>query len=276
MKFAICNETFHDRSVAAGFELARQCGYSGIEIAPFTLAKYATDISPARRQEVRRQAADAGLEVVGLHWLLAKTEGFYLTTSDAAVRRRTSGYLGHLAGLCRDLGGSLMVLGSPQQRNLLPGVTIAEGMRHAADCITGALAALEENNVVLCVEPLGPSEGDFLLTAAEGVELCEVVGSPHCRLHLDVKAMSSETTPIPDLIRANRPLLHHFHANDPNRQGPGFGDVDFLPIFTALGEIDYQGWVSVEVFDYTPGVERLARESFEYMKKCLKKLVDER
>jgi sugar phosphate isomerase/epimerase len=165
-----------------------------------------------------------------------------------------------------------MVLGSPQQRNLLPGVTKPEAMRYAAECIQGALKTLAENNVVLCVEPLGPAEGDFLLTAAEGVELCEIVGSPHCRLHLDVKAMSSESTPIPSLIRKHHSLLHHFHANDPNRQGPGFGDVDFLPIFTVLGEVDYQGWVSVEVFDYTPGVERLARQSIEYMRTCLGQL----
>ncbi|MEX2138788.1 MAG: sugar phosphate isomerase/epimerase family protein [Pirellulales bacterium] len=272
MKFAICNETFHDRSIVEGLELARDSGYTGIEIAPFTLATYATDITPARREEVRRQAADAGLEVVGLHWLLAKTEGFYLTSPDAAVRRGTSAYLGELARLCRDLGGSLMVLGSPQQRNLLPGVTKPEALRYAAECIQGALAELEETGVVLCVEPLGPSEGDFLLTAAEGVELCEMVGSPQCRLHLDVKAMSSETTPIPELIRANRSRLHHFHANDANRQGPGFGEVDFVPIFEVLRQIDYQGWVSVEVFDYAPGVERLARESIDYMRKCLKRL----
>jgi len=269
MKFAICNETFNDRSVEAGFQFARECGYTGIEIAPFTLATYATDISPARRNEVRRQAADAGLEVIGLHWLLAKTEGFYLTSPDAAVRRRTSEYLGELARLCRDLGGSLMVLGSPQQRNLLPGVSKPDAMRYAADCIAGAVAAFEETNVVLCVEPLAPAEVDFLLTASEGVELCEMVRSPYCRLQLDVKAMSSESTPIPELIQKHRSLLHHFHANDPNRQGPGFGDVDFLPIFAALGEIDYQGWVSVEVFDYTPGVERLARESIEYMRRCI-------
>ncbi len=137
------------------------------------------------------------------------------------------------------------------------------------------IPAFEENEVELCVETLGPSEGDFLLTAAEGVELCEMVGSPQCRLHLDVKAMSSDTTPIPELIRANRALLRHFHANDPNRQGPGFGEVDFVPIFRALGEIDYQGWVSVEVFDYSPGVERLARESISYMRACLERLITE-
>ena len=74
---------------------------------------------------------------------------------------------------------------------------------------------------------------------------------------------------IPDLLRENAKILHHFHANDPNMRGPGMGDLDFLPIFQALAHIDYRGWVSVEVFDYTPGPEALARESIQYLQRCL-------
>jgi sugar phosphate isomerase/epimerase len=267
MKYAICNETFQDWPFDRAFAFARECGYTGIEIAPFTLARFATEVSPAQRNLVRKQTETAGLEVVGLHWLLAKTEGFYLTSPETAIRRRTADYLAELARLCADLGGSIMVLGSPQQRNLLPGVTKPQAMQFAAEVILQAVPVFEQCGVTLAVEPLGPAEGDFLLTAAEGRELIDLVNSPRVQLHLDVKAMASESQPIPDIIRANRDIMVHFHANDPNRQGPGMGNVDFVPIFAALKDIDWQGWVSVEVFDYTPGIERLTRESIANMRR---------
>jgi sugar phosphate isomerase/epimerase len=104
-----------------------------------------------------------------------------------------------------------------------------------------------------------------LTTAEETRRLIDAVGSPHVRLHLDVKAMSAEEKPIPEIIHESRAVLEHFHANDANLQGPGFGSVDFVPIFEALEDVGYGGWVSVEVFDYSPGVERLARESLHNM-----------
>ena len=272
MKFAICNETFLDWPLDRACALAAECGYTGIEIAPFTLAGRVSDVSHAQRAAIRRQAETAGLEVVGLHWLLAKTEGLHLTSPDAAVRKRTAEYLVDLARFCGDLGGKVMVLGSPLQRNLAEGMTKAQGMAYTAEVLCEVLPVLESNRVVLALEPLGPQETNFLLTAAEAVELIERAGSPQIQLHLDCKAMSSEATPIVELIRQNRRRLAHFHANDPNRQGPGFGALDFVPIFQALKEIRYEGWVSVEVFDYSPGIERQARESIEYMRAIVDRL----
>jgi len=268
MKFAICNEMFQDWPLDRACAFAAECGYTGIEIAPFTLAARAGDVSHPQREAIRRQAETAGLEVVGLHWLLAKTEGFHLTSHDATVRQRTADYLVDLTLLCRDLGGKVMVLGSPLQRNLAEGATKARGMAYAAEVFRKILPVLESNRVALALEPLGPQETNFLLTAAEAVELIERVGSPQIQLHLDCKAMATEATPIAELIHQNRGVLAHFHANDPNRQGPGFGSLDFVPIFNALKEVRYEGWVSVEVFDYSPGIERLARESIEYMRRC--------
>ena len=268
MKYAICNDSFGDWPLEKAFAFAAQCGYKGLEIAPFTIGQLVTDVSAKRRAEVRRLAERAGLEVVGLHWLLAHTEGFHLTTADAAVRRKTADYFGELAHFCADLGGKTMILGSPQQRNLAPGMTKEQGMQHAAEILCAALPALEKTGAVIGLEPLAPSETNFLNTAAEAVELMKMIDSPHCRLHLDCKAMASESTPIPDLIHKYRGLFVHFHANDPNRQGPGFGRLDFVPILRALREVGYRGWVSVEPIDFDAGPERIATQSIEYLQQC--------
>ena len=50
------------------------------------------------------------------------------------------------------------------------------------------------------------------------------------------------------------------------------GEIDFVPILQALKDINYDGWVCVEVFDYEPGVEALAKESITYLKECLTQL----
>jgi sugar phosphate isomerase/epimerase len=268
MKYAICNETFE------GWDHARVCarvaelGYTGLELAPFTLAPLITAVTAAHRAELRRQAESAGVRIIGLHWLLAKTEGFHLTSPDAATRRRTGEYLAELARAAADLGGDILVLGSPMQRNVPEGVTRAQADDLAADTLRHCLPELERGRVYLCLEPLTPAETNFLNTAAEGVALCRKLAHPFVKLHLDVKAMSAETAPTPDVIRANREYLHHFHANDPNKRGPGFGGTDFRPIFQALRDVDYQGWVSVEVFDYSPDPDTIARESIRYMKEA--------
>jgi sugar phosphate isomerase/epimerase len=272
MKFAICNETFQDWPFDKAFAFARQCGYTGIEFAPFTINKNAYDISAEKRAEVRQQAEDAGLQPIGLHWLLAFTEGYYLTSPDADVRKRTSEYLAELTRLCSDLGGNILVLGSPMQRNLLPGVSHDQAMEYAADVLKGAMPVMEDLGVTIALEPLGHEEGDFLRTAELGIQLAQMVDSPNCKLHLDVKAMSTEEKPIVDVIRDSQNWMVHFHANDANRRGPGMGEIDFVPILQTLKDINYQGWVSVEVFDYEPGVETLATESIRNLRACLEKV----
>lgn len=271
MKFAICNETFSDRPFADTFSTIAKLGYTGVEIAPFTFAPHEEPFDvrrvPAEQiVQTRTMAEDAGLEIIGLHWLLAKTDGFYLTSPDPTVRRRTAEYLQALAEVCASLGGKIMVLGSPKQRNLLPGVSYDDAEAYAVEVLHAAIHRCTELDVTIAVEPLGPAEGDFLLTAKSAVRLIQLVDSNHCKLHLDVKAMSSEGQPVPDIIRESAPLLAHFHANDPNLLGPGMGDADFAPIFAALQEVNYNGWVSVEVFKYEPSPDEIARQSIDYMR----------
>ena len=266
MRYAICNETFGEYPLSQALEVAKTNGYTGWEVAPFTLADQIESFSKTQREDYRSEVEGSGLEIVGLHWLLAKTEGLHLTTMDKETRKRTADYFVQLVSLCSDLGGKVMVLGSPGQRNLTEGQSTDTAMQNAAEVLSEVVESLVEHSVVLALEPLGPAEGNFLNTADEARQLANMIGNHDAiGLHLDVKAMSTEAKPIEQVIKDHADWIAHFHANDPNLLGPGMGEVDFKPIFDALKQIQYDRWVSVEVFDYSPGPERLARESMQNM-----------
>ncbi len=269
MHFAFCNEGFGETPWRRVCEVLGEAGYDGVEIAPYTLAEEVHQLSAAERSEIRRTAEEAGLQIVGLHWLLASPEGMHIAHPDPAVRLRTADYLRHLADLCADLGGRVMVFGSPKQRGRSAGASGEEAWRWAVETFRAVLPTLAERRVTICFEPLGPQETDFVNTAAEASRLIAEVNDERFRLLLDVKAMCAETIPIPDLIRSHREALAHFHANDVNRQAPGFGEVDFRPILAALREIGYQGFVSVEPFAFPLDAAAVAGRALAYLRECL-------
>ncbi|HOK79157.1 MAG TPA: sugar phosphate isomerase/epimerase family protein [Verrucomicrobiota bacterium] len=266
MKFAICNEVFEGWNLESAFEFVASVGYDAVEIAPFTIAPRVTDVSASQRIHIRNLAQRAGLEIAGIHWVLAKTDGFHVTHPDESVRARTARYCEELVRFCSDLGGRIIVFGSPKQRSKLPGVTSAQASAWAVETLAPAGRLAQTRNVTICFEPLSPAETDFINTANEAIKFARMFDSPAAKIILDVKAMCSESQPIPDIIRASAPHFAHFHANDRNLKGPGFGDVDFRPIAAALREVAYSGYVSVEVFDFSDGPETIAARSLSYLK----------
>ena len=267
MNFAICSEIFQDWKIEDTLARAARLGYAGVEIAPFTLANSVTDIPVTERQAMREAAARNGIAITGIHWVLVKPEGLYINHPDRSIRERTAKYFCDLVDFCADLGGKVMVVGSPKQRNVLPGVTREQAWDWAAATFRNAVARAEQREVTICFEPLAPSETNFINTAAEAFQFIQQVPSPRFQLILDVKAMCSEAKPIPQVIHETWPNFAHFHANDQNLKGPGFGEVDYKPIAAALKEVGYQGYVSVEVFNFDEGAEAIATRSLEYLKR---------
>ncbi len=268
MKFALCNEMFEGRPMAEVCSTARKLGYHGIEIAPFTLAPSADEITAGMRKEARKAIEDAGLETVGLHWLFAGPSGLHMTTTDDKIRGRTRDYLSCLLDLCSDLGGKVLVLGSPKQRSIVEPQTKEGAWQRAVELLSSVLDQAEQLGLTICLEPLSPVETDFINTVVEGMKMVRQIDHPSLKIHLDVKAMCSESTPVPDIIRSvNLDDIGHFHVNDANLYGPGMGDVDYGPIAEAIKDVGWNKWLSVEVFKYDPDPETIARKSIEYLKK---------
>ena len=265
VKFAICNEIFQGWKLEDVLACAARLGYAGVEIAPFTLADSVNDISTTQRGNIRELAARHKMEITGLHWLLVKPEGLHLNHPDEAIRSRTARFFCDLADFCADIGGQVMVVGSPKQRNVQAGVSHEQALEWTAATLRDAVKRAEDRGVTMCFEPLSPAETNFINTAAEAIDFAQRFRSPSFKIILDVKAMCSESKPIPQIIRESWPHFAHFHANDKNLRWPGSGDVDFVPIAGALKEVDYGGFVSVEVFKFDEGGELIATNSIEYL-----------
>jgi D-psicose/D-tagatose/L-ribulose 3-epimerase len=269
MLFAICNEIFEDRSLDDGLTAIADAGYQGVELAPFTLGAPPAELSARRREAIRSSAEDRGLVVTGMHWLLARTEGMHVSSAEPATIARTRQRLAELSRLCADLGGRVLVFGSPGQRSTPPGMPVAEARERAIETFRTWASVAEAHGVTICLEALPPDETDFMTTTAEVLDIVRAVDSPTVRLVLDVKSMSSEGRDIPSLIRSASAELAYVQANDANRGGPGFGNTDFVPILTALSEVGYDGVVSVEAFDVSSGPDDVAVRSLEYLRRCV-------
>jgi len=266
IKLGICNEIFKGWEIEEVFRFIAELGYDGLEIAPYTLADSVLDISSEERKAIVTSAAKFGVEVIGTHWLLVTPPGLSLSTPDGAVRKKSSRYLSSLVEFTGDIGGSLMVLGSPKQRSIGKDQDRDSVEQYMREVLEEPLSIAEERGVFICLEPLSRAETNFINTAEEACAFIARVSHPYLRLILDVKAMSDESLPIPEIFRNSRDYLLHVHANDKNLRGPGSGSVDFQPIISVLREINYSGYLSVEVFDFEEGPEAIARNARNYLK----------
>jgi sugar phosphate isomerase/epimerase len=267
MMFGICNEIFQGWKLEDAMAFAVKAGYDAIEIAPFTIAPYVTQITPEQRREIREATKRQKIAISGIHWVLVQAEGMYLTHSDPGIRKRTSQYFCDLVDFCSDIGGKTIVVGSPKQRNILEGCTYDQAWGWAKETFAASVERASQKNVTICLEPLAPSETNFINTAEEAVRFVQQLQNASFKVILDVKAMSSEAKSIPQIIEETWPNFAYFHANDKNLKGPGFGDVDFNPIAAALHHVGYNGVVSVEVFEFEEGPEAIATRSIEYLKR---------
>lgn len=275
MKIALCNEVLRDMAFPAQCDYAAALGYDALEVAPFTLGPEPHLLGAAERAQLRRDAAAAGLEIVGLHWLLITPEGLSINSPDDAVRTRTANVLRKLIDLCADLGGSYLVHGSPAQRSVAEGDSFEAARDRAVSTFAAVAPAAEAAGLTYCIEPLAERETNFINTVEEAAAMVERIGSPAFKTMIDTSAAGlSEAVPIPELIDAWLPsgLIGHIQVNDTNRRGPGQGEDRFAAVFAALLRHGYGGTVAVEPFDYHPDGPGAAARAAGYVRGILEAL----
>jgi D-psicose/D-tagatose/L-ribulose 3-epimerase len=272
-RFAICNEVFGQMPLDEVCEQVAALGYSGIELAPFTLGPDADKLDTELRRRIQATIRKHGLAFVGLHWLLVGPEGLHASTRDESVRKRTWNYVHDLIDLCADLADEgarepVMVFGSPKQRSSEPD----ESTKEATDLFVHELAHVaphaESRGVTVLLEALPLNQCDVVTNLSDAVCIVKQIGSPAVQTMFDVHNAVDETSPHTDLVRKYASYIRHVHVNELDGSEPGMGDYDFASLLGTLSDLHYAGWVSVEAFDFSRNPTEIARRAIDRLRAC--------
>ncbi len=250
-RLSVCNEIFGETAFLEVCLQIREAGYTGVEIAPATLADDATALTQDERKALCRHMLGESLCFAGLNWGLSAPDWIQLTTRDESLRTRSWEYLHSTINLCADLSvckdefNSVMVLGSPKQRSAAEGMT----KREATDVFTHGLAhaapLAESRGVRLIINSLPPDQTDVVTSLDEAVAIVRQVGSPALQTMFDTRTAPAEQETHAELVRRYAPYLHHVYVSEADGREPGTGDYDFAALFAALSATKYHGWISL-------------------------------
>lgn len=157
----------------------------------------------------------------------------------------------------------------------------ADELKTAAKALAAAGRMAADAGIVLALEPLNRFETYIVNTVDQGVRLMEDVNHPAVGLLLDTFHMQIEEKSTPGAVVQSAAHLRHFHASENDRGIVGSGQAPWKQVWSALHEIDYSGWVTVESFNaflpelagatciwrpMAPDPMTLARESLAFLR----------
>jgi sugar phosphate isomerase/epimerase len=267
-RHSTCNEAFKDWTFRDACRAIRKAGYTGIEIAPFTLAENPAQIDWEQRAEYRRIMSDEGLTFVGLHWIMVSPKGLHVTTPDVALRARSWTHIHHLIDLCADLGpAGVMVFGSPFQRGTTGGLSREEATRNFIDGLADVAPHCQAQGVTILVEALPSDQCDVVQSLNEAAGIVREIDSPGIRTMFDVHNAINETEPHDVLVDRYFDIIRHVHVNELDGKHCSRGNYDFKPVLRTLQRRNYSGWVSLEAFDFSFPPEQIVTESLDHLRK---------
>ena len=274
-KYAMCNESMRELPWEQQCEIIAAAGYKGVEIASFTLVKESVlELTPEDRKGLLKAIKDNGLQCDGLHWLLAPPpKGLHFTTPDQAVRKKSVAYLDALLDFCGDLEGEVMVFGSPKQRNTV-GISVDEAKKYFAEGLSAVADHAQQRGVKVLIEHLDHTQTDVVNTLAEAKAIVNEVNHSAIQMMFDFHNTADETEPFDVLIKRYYDNCYHVHVQEMDGKYLGQGNAvnDFVKAFQFLKDMDYDRWVSLEVFDFAPGGKVIAEESMKVLKQIEAKL----
>jgi sugar phosphate isomerase/epimerase len=218
---------------------ARELGFAAIEVFP---SSFEASLAAQLREDLNGLAlATVG---TGGGWVKHKLT---LTSHDAETRARARTFIRGAIDFAESFDAAV-IIGSMQGR--------AEGSVSRTDALNLLGEALVElsdyarpRDVTILYEHLNRYETNLLNRVEDVLPFIRSTGE-NVKILADLFHMSIEEANVADALRLGAERIGHVHLADSNRRPAGLGHTDFAPIFRALREIGYKGYVSAEAFPF--------------------------
>ena len=247
MRYAICNELFGELDFKESCLMTARYGFQGVEIAPFTLFYDPKNVDIKKIHKIKQILDQAGLKFVGFHWLFLSPKGLHITTPDLTIRKRSWDHLQRLVDIAGELGGGVLVLGSPKQRNVI-GIPPKEALKYLKRGLSKIAQYAVKRNSTILIEALPKKYTNIINTLEESKQLIQSVNKVGINGMFDFHNCADENIPWPELIENNYDIIQHVHLNGVNRCYPSTKNINFIPAFQKLADKKYNGWISLEIF----------------------------
>lgn len=199
-------------------------------------------------EQLRKLLADHHLQLAavgtGGGWVKHR---LHLTLPDESKRRAARDFIRSMIDFAGPLGAPA-ILGSMQGRHG-DGVSCETALAYLTEALEELGAHAEQYDVPLLFEPLNRYESNLINRVVEGAAFLDcLTETSNVKLLCDLFHMNIEEDDVADSLREVGTQIGHIHFVDSNRKAAGLGHTDFRPIFAALHEVDYHGYLSVEAF----------------------------
>jgi hydroxypyruvate isomerase len=123
-----------------------------------------------------------------------------------------------------------------------------------------AAAKLESAGIRLLIEPINTRDipGFYLKHTAQAIDLIASVGSDNLWLQYDIYHMQIMEGDLAPTIERHRARIAHLQlADNPGRNEPGTGEINYPFLFGFIDRIGYSGWIGCEYKPKTTTAEGL-------------------
>ena len=275
-QLAFSTNAFKRYSLEDSVREIAKVGYSGVEILCDVPHAYPPNFGNGQIKSLRSTLASCGLQISNLNaftlyaigdvyrpsWIEDDVHARDLRIQHTIDCIRLAKELG-AKHLSTEPGGPVMVPLHDVDQNKLE--IFLTGLARAAD-------VAEEQDVKLLVEP---EPGLLIENSRQFKRFMEKIDSDHIGLNFDIGHFYCVNEEPAKLVHDLSDYISHFHLADiasnrvHNHLIPGLGSIDFRPIFDAMDDIGYAGFVTVELYPYQDNPVQAAREAYDYLCKIM-------